>query len=81
MGIIADQARCAEMVERSLPMAPALALVIGHETMVKIAQQALSTGQTIHQIAQNKELLAKDGLDKGLYLWRMTIWASGKELA
>ena len=81
MGIIAGRARCAEMVERSLAMAPALALVIGYETAVEIVQQALSTGQTIHQIAQNKELLAKDGLDKVLDLWRMTNWASGKELA
>jgi fumarate hydratase class II len=71
-GIIADRVRCEEMVERSLAMATALAPVIGYESAAKIAQEALSTGQTIRQVAHNKQILAKDELDKLLDPWRMT---------
>jgi fumarate hydratase class II len=53
-------------------MATALAPVIGYESAAKIAQEALATGQTIRQVAQNKNLLAKEELDKLLDPWSMT---------
>ena len=71
-GIIADRARCEEMVERSLAMVTALAPVIGYESAAKIAREALATGQTIRQAVQNKKLLANDELDKLLDPWRMS---------
>ena len=71
-GIVADRARCEEMVEKSLAMATALAPVIGYESAAKIAQEALATGQTIRQVAQNKNLLAKEELDRLLDPWGMT---------
>ena len=71
-GIVADRGRCEEMVEKSLAMATALAPVIGYESAAKIAQEALATGRTIRQIAQDKKLLSKEELDKLLDPWRMT---------
>ena len=71
-GIIADRARCEQMVERSLAMATALAPVIGYESAAKIAQEALATGRTIRQVAQDKKLLAEEKLAKLLDPWRMT---------
>jgi fumarate hydratase class II len=71
-GIVADRARCEEMVERSLAMATALAPLIGYESAAKIAQEALATGRTVREIVENKTLLAKEELDKLLDPWRMT---------
>jgi len=71
-GIVADRERCEEMVERSLAMATALAPLIGYESAAKIAQEALATGQTVREVAQNKKLLATEDLDKVLDPWRMT---------
>ncbi|MGH7853245.1 MAG: class II fumarate hydratase [Candidatus Binatia bacterium] len=71
-GISADRVRCGEMVEQSLAMATALAPVIGYESAAKIAQEALATGRTIRQVAQDKKLLAAEELTKLLDPWRMT---------
>jgi fumarate hydratase, class II len=71
-GIVADRARCEEMVERSLAMATALAPVVGYENAAKIAQEALATGQTVRDVAQKKKLLAKEELAKLLDPWSMT---------
>lgn len=70
-GIVADRARCEEMVERSLAMATTLAPVIGYGR-AKIAQEALATGQTIRQLAQRKNLMAQEKLEKLLDPWSMT---------
>ena len=71
-GISADRVRCGEMVEQSLAMATALAPVIGYESAAKIAQEALATGRTIRQVAQDKKLLAEEELTRLLDPWRMT---------
>ena len=71
-GIVADRARCQEMIERSLAMVTALAPVIGYESAAKIAQEALATGRTVREVAQEKKLLAKQELDKLLDPWGMT---------
>jgi fumarate hydratase, class II len=72
-GIAADRVRCEQMVEQSLAMATALAPVIGYESAAKIAQEALASGQTIREIAQNKKLVAKEELDKLLDPRAMTM--------
>ena len=71
-GIVADRARCEEMVEKSLAMATALAPVTGYESAAKIAQEALAMGQTIRQVAQDKKLLTEEELVKLLDPWGMT---------
>ncbi len=71
-GVVADRARCEEMVERSLAMVTALAPAIGYERAAKVAQEALATGQTIRQVAQKQKLLPDEELSKLLDPWRMT---------
>jgi fumarate hydratase class II len=71
-GIVADRARCEEMVEKSLAMATALAPVIGYENAAKIAQEALASGRTIRQVAKEKKLLAEEDLARLLDARRMT---------
>ena len=71
-GISADRARCEEMVERSLAMVTALTPVLGYERAAKVAQEALSSGQTIRQLVQKQQLLAGKELDELLDPWRMT---------
>jgi fumarate hydratase class II len=71
-GIIADRARCEEMVERSLAMATALAPLIGYSNAARIAQEALATGQTIRSLMEQRNLLPKGKLDKILDPWSMT---------
>jgi fumarate hydratase class II len=60
------------MIERSLAMVTALAPVIGYESAAKIAQEALATGRTVREVAQEKNLLGKQELDKLLDPWGMT---------
>lgn len=72
LGITADRARCAAMVEQSLAMVTALAPEIGYEKASKIAQRALLSGQSIRQLAQQEEMLRGGELDKLLDPWRMT---------
>jgi len=71
-GIVADRARCEEMVERSLAMVTVLAPALGYERAAKVAQEALATGQTIRQVAQKQKLLPEAELNKLLDPWRMT---------
>ena len=59
-------------MEQSLAMATALTPVIGYENAAKIAQEAMATGRTIRQVAQDKKLLAEEELTKLLDPWRMT---------
>src|SRR5437763_17126793 len=46
-GIEADEARCTEMIERSLAMCTALAPRIGYDAAAAVAKTASRTGQTV----------------------------------
>jgi len=56
-GIVADEARCAEQVERSLAMVTPLALKIGYDKAAALAKQALAEDKTIRQLATEQGLL------------------------
>jgi fumarate hydratase, class II len=71
-GIAADRARCQEMVEKSLAMVTALAPAIGYDKAAKLAREAMTSGQTIRQLAQKENLLPAEELDRILDPWRMT---------
>jgi fumarate hydratase class II len=62
-GIVADAARCAEQVERSLAMVTPLALKIGYDKAAALAKQALAEDKTIRQLAREQGLLPDDELD------------------
>ena len=71
-GLEADEARCAEMVERSLMLATALAPKIGYDAAAEIAKQAHDTGRTIREVALARGVMSAEELDEALDLRRQT---------
>ncbi len=71
-GIEADEARCREMVERSLALATALVPVIGYDRAAEIAREAHRTGRTVRQVAEEWHVLPAEDLEQILDPHRMT---------
>jgi len=71
-GLTADRARCAELAERSLMLATALAPKIGYDAAAEIARQAHQTGRTIRQVALERGVLSEKELDRLLDPRRQT---------
>ena len=62
-GITANEARCRELVERSLAMVTALAPRIGYDAAAEIAKQAYAEGRTVREVCLARGVLAADELD------------------
>ncbi|MGH7888253.1 MAG: lyase family protein, partial [Candidatus Binatia bacterium] len=71
-GIKANDARCAELVEKSLAMVTALAPVIGYDAAADIAKQAHATGKTVREVCRARAILPEERLNQLLDPWRMT---------
>lgn len=71
VGIEADEARCRELIERSLAMCTSLAPKIGYDEAAAIAKEAYATGKTVRELAKERGILPGE-LDKVLNPWRMT---------
>jgi len=52
VGLQANRARCAELIEQSLAMCTSLAPLIGYDAAAAIAKQAHETGQTVRAVAR-----------------------------
>jgi fumarate hydratase class II len=72
VGIVADQARCEELVEKSLSMCAPLALHIGYDATATVAQEAWTTGKTVREICRERKILDENKLDEVLDPRRMT---------
>jgi fumarate hydratase class II len=72
VGIVADQARCEELVEKSLSMCAPLALHIGYDATATVAQEAWATGKTVREICRERKVLDEKKLDEVLDPRRMT---------
>ncbi len=72
-GIEADEARCADMIEKSLALCTALAPEIGYDAAAAIAKESYLTGKTVREIALEKNLLPADRLNEILNPLRMTM--------
>ena len=72
VGIEANEARCQEMVERSLALATALAPIIGYDRAAEISKEAYRTGRTVRQVAAEWDVLPPEELDAVLDPVRMT---------
>jgi len=72
-GIEADEARCSEMIEKSLAMCTALAPEIGYDAAAAIAKESYRTGRTVREIALEKKLVSSERLAELLDPWRMTM--------
>ncbi len=71
-GLKADEARCRQLVERSLAMVTALAPRIGYDAAAEIAKQAFRTGKTIREVCLEASVLAEEELTALLDARRQT---------
>jgi fumarate hydratase, class II len=71
-GIEANRERCESLVEQSLAMCTSLAPRIGYDAAADIAKESFKTGQTVRQIAQQRQVLPQDELARTLDPIRMT---------
>ena len=71
-GLEADEARCEQMVERSLAMVTALAPVIGYDAAAALAHEAHTTGRTIRELCLEKNVLPEAELTRLLDARKMT---------
>jgi fumarate hydratase, class II len=65
-GIVANKARCQELVELSMALVTSLAPKIGYDRAADIAKESMKTGKTVRQICLEKKVLPKIELDRAL---------------
>ena len=65
-GLEADKERNRELVEKSLAMCTSLAPIIGYDQAASIAKEAFRTGRTVREIAEERQVLPQDELEKVL---------------
>lgn len=65
-GLTCDQARCADLVGRSLALATALAPVLGYDRAAAIAQRAWREGRTVAEVAAEEGVLPAEELARVL---------------
>ena len=65
-GLEADEARCRELVDRSLMLVTALNPHIGYDNAAAVAKEALATGKTLKEVVLAKGLMKADALDAAL---------------
>jgi aspartate ammonia-lyase len=71
-GILADEARCRELLDRSTALATALSPYIGYAETADIAKAAVKTGRSIRDIVRERQLLPDAQLDAILSVRAMT---------
>ena len=65
-GIIANEERCAELVELSMAMVTSLAPKIGYDRAAEIAKESAKTGKTVREICREKKILPEEELKRVL---------------
>jgi len=71
-GLEADEARCRELVNRSLMLVTALNPHIGYDQAAAVAKEALATGKTLREIVLARKLMDAATLDRALDPTEMT---------
>jgi fumarate hydratase, class II len=71
-GIEADEARCRELVDRSLMLVTALNPYIGYDKAAEVAKEAFAKGQTLREVVLAKGLMDAATLDTALEPMSMT---------
>jgi fumarate hydratase class II len=76
-GIEADEARCRELVEKSLMLVTALNPFIGYDQAARVAKEAHRSGRTLREVVLAEKLLDAATLDKALDPMSMTKAGAG----
>ncbi|MFZ5877520.1 MAG: class II fumarate hydratase [Nitrospirota bacterium] len=63
VGLTANEARCAAMIEQSLAMCTSLAPEIGYDNAAKIAKESYRTGKTVREVALEQKVLSPERLN------------------
>ncbi len=71
-GIVPNEKRCEEMIERSLSIITPLSLKIGYNSADKLAKEAYRTGKTIRELLLEKGELSREEIDDVLDPRKMT---------
>ncbi|MCC6415142.1 MAG: class II fumarate hydratase [Opitutaceae bacterium] len=71
-GLEADEARCRELMERSLMLVTALNPRIGYDAAAAVAKEALATGKSLREVVLAKKLMTPAALDEALVPLAMT---------
>jgi fumarate hydratase, class II len=72
VGLEADEARCRELVNRSLMLVTALNPHIGYDRAAGVAKEAFATGKTLREVVLAKKLMDEATLDRVLDPLAMT---------
>src|ERR1700741_4187395 len=71
-GVVANGARCGELVEFSMAMVTSLAPIIGYDRAAEIAKESAKTGKTVREISREKQILPEAVLNRALDPVEMT---------
>ena len=71
-GLTANEARCRELVEKSLAMVTALNPYIGYDKAAEIAKEAYRTGKSLRDVILEKNIMPAEKLDEVLDPYGMT---------
>jgi aspartate ammonia-lyase len=71
-GLVADEARCRDLLERSAATATALNPHLGYATTAKLAQEAVATGRPLRELVIERGLLPAEDVDRILSAEAMT---------
>jgi fumarate hydratase class II len=71
-GIIANEERCRETLERNLSICTALAPKIGYDKAAEISKKAFASNRTVREVALEMGVLSEAELDKELDFRKMT---------
>ncbi len=71
-GLIAQEARCNELVEYSMAMVTSLAPIIGYDLATEIAKESDKTGRTVREICLERQILPEAQLKAALDPLTMT---------
>ncbi|NIM16597.1 MAG: aspartate ammonia-lyase [Candidatus Aminicenantes bacterium] len=72
VGLTANEARCKELVEKSLAMVTALNPYIGYDAAAEIAKEAYRTGKSLREVILEKKIMPEDKLNEVLDPYSMT---------
>ncbi|MCF7687097.1 MAG: class II fumarate hydratase [Cephaloticoccus sp.] len=66
VGLVADEAHCRQLMERSLMLVTALNPHIGYDQAARVAKEALASGRSLREVVLEHGLMTADALDRAL---------------